>query len=110
MVGAIGHDALDVNEACGILNERKRVEQHGFEPAEHRCVSADAERKRKNGNRGESGILREHPNSVANVLQQCSHPVRPFAFRCRELKLEKFQTHPCAIAGRNFPANAARDF
>ena len=81
VVFAIGHHAFNVDELPGTLNERKGMKKHGFEPAVNRRVAADAERERENCYSCETRILREHPDSVTNVLQQCFH-FAPCNSRC----------------------------
>src|SRR5579862_466570 len=81
VVFAIGHHALNGDELLGILNKRKRMKKHSFEPAVNRRVAADAQREREHCYSCETRILREHPDSVTNVLQQCFH-FAPCNSRC----------------------------
>jgi len=52
---------------------RERVEHRAFDHAEHRRGGADAERERDSGQDGEAQVLAQHPQAVAQVLQQGLH-------------------------------------
>ena len=97
VVGTVGHHGFNVDELLGILDERERMKKDGFEPAVNCRVAADAEREREHCDSCESRILREHPDSVTNVLQQCFH-FAPCVPAAAISNLRRFQTHPCTSA------------
>ena len=51
------------------IRKRKRPEQQGIDVAEHRCVRADAQRKREHRKGGETWALAHHAQAVKNVLK-----------------------------------------
>src|SRR5580704_12921674 len=57
------------NDSLGIF-VRKRIEQDAVDHAEDCCVCADSQSESENGNRREAGILAQHAEGEANVLQE----------------------------------------
>ena len=71
-VGVFRVVAGDNNEAVWIPNRQGR-KQEGIDDAEHGGVRADAGGKSKHRDGCEAGALREHAESVADVLPQIFH-------------------------------------
>src|SRR5215510_10467840 len=55
------------------LRVRERAQEHGVDDCEDRRVSADAQRKRDDGDQCESWLLHQHSRAVSQVLNQSLH-------------------------------------
>ncbi len=51
----------------------QRLQQDGIDHAEDRSVRANAQRQRQHRHRREAGILRQHAQTVLQVLEQSIH-------------------------------------
>ena len=59
----------DVNQTVRVA-VGQRLQEHGVHGAEDRCVRADAEGQRQDGNRRKARSLDKHPQAVARVLNE----------------------------------------
>src|ERR1700735_810271 len=86
------------------MDHRQLPQQDGIEHAENRRVRANTQRQGKHRNRSKSRILDQHPDSVANVLQQCSHfPLPANASRCKLPAANNAKT-PAPVLPKKFSA------
>jgi len=65
-------DFVDVDDAGGV-GERKPLQQHAVDDAEHRGVGANADRQRENDDRGEHRGLEQHAHRMPQVTTQFIH-------------------------------------
>ena len=68
-VDALRRRRLKHHEAVGV-GKRHRLQQHRVDHREDGGVRADAERQRRNGGGGEAAALPEHPERLAQVLEE----------------------------------------
>src|SRR5262249_7182332 len=64
--------AFDVDDALGV-RKRKRTEKNAVHQAEDGGVRANAESERDHGYGRKAFVLKQHPESVANVLKKSVH-------------------------------------
>ena len=64
------------DEAVGVA-VRQRAQEDGVDRAEDRRVRPDAERQREDSHQGEAGVLDEHPQGEAQILEKRVHLASP---------------------------------
>ena len=64
--------SFEVDDSIRML-ERKALQQHAVDDAEHRGVRADADGQRKDDDRGEDWGLEQHPYGVPQIANESVH-------------------------------------
>ena len=59
--------------SCEGFGGRQRADENRIDHAEDRSIDSDAQSQRKQCDHGETAILDQHANTVANILKQCVH-------------------------------------
>src|SRR5262245_1989586 len=57
-----------------MIGKRKRMEEYGVGDTEERCVRADPQRQRDDGDRRKAGGLHQHADAIMQVLSQLFEP------------------------------------
>src|ERR1700677_638444 len=92
------------------MDNRQLPQQDGIEHAEYRCIRPNHKHQSGHRNRGKSRILQQHPDSVANVLQQYSHfSLRANSHRC-ELPATDHSYTPVPMLPKPFRPLHVHDF
>ena len=53
--------------------ERQWIEEHAVDDREQGGVGSDSQRERQDGDRGETGILRQYTQSITDILPEAHH-------------------------------------
>src|SRR4029077_15956329 len=54
--------------------ERQWPQHESIEDREERCINANSQRHREDGDQGEAGILYQHPQAITQVLYHLNTP------------------------------------
>src|SRR5437868_4866117 len=66
--GALCLSLTEKHQLASLIHRGQTTQQNSIEGAEDRCVRADAEGQRKDGDHREAGALAQLPDGVADVM------------------------------------------